>query len=100
MNTEQLNGLKNMKTILSFYVFVGLLFLSNNVFSQDQNFYIYLYFGQSNMESNARFDVQDTTVNNRFQVMEAVDCPSFDRIKGNWYPAVPPLCRCLWSYSC
>jgi hypothetical protein len=46
------------------------------------------------MEGNARFEVQDTTVDNRFQVMEAVDCPNLGRIKGNWYIAVPPLCRC------
>src|SRR5665647_2796873 len=26
--------------------------------------------------------------------MEAVDCSNNGRIKGNWYTAVPPLCRC------
>jgi hypothetical protein len=46
------------------------------------------------MEGNARIQPQDTTVDNRFQVMEAVDCPNLGRIKGKWYPAVPPLCRC------
>lgn len=63
-------------------------------FSQDPNFYIYLCIGQSNMEGNARFEPQDTTVDKRFQVMEAIDCPNLGRSKGNWYPAVPPLCRC------
>ena len=26
--------------------------------------------------------------------MEAVDCPNLNRVKGQWYTAVPPLCRC------
>lgn len=63
-------------------------------FSQDPNFYIFLSFGQSNMEGNARFEAQDTTVDKRFRVMQAVDCPSLNRTKGNWYTAVPPLSRC------
>src|SRR6185369_1167706 len=57
-------------------------------------FYIFLCFGQSNMEGNAKFEPQDTTVDSRFQVLEAVDCPNLNRTKGNWYPAVPPLSRC------
>jgi hypothetical protein len=94
MNSEQFIGLKSMKTKLGFYIVVGLLILSMNAFSQDHDFYIFLCFGQSNMEGNARFEAQDTTVDNRFQVMEAVDCPNLGRTKGNWYAAVPPLCRC------
>jgi len=62
--------------------------------SKDKNFYIFLCFGQSNMEGNARIEPQDTTVDNRFQVMEAVNCPNLGREKGKWYPAIPPLCRC------
>jgi len=46
------------------------------------------------MEGNARFEPQDTIVDSRFKVMEAVDCPNLNRTKGNWYTAVPPLCRC------
>ena len=83
-----------MKTKFSFYVVAALLLVSMNAFSQDKNFYIYLCFGQSNMEGNARFEPQDTTVNKRFQVMEALDCPNLNRTKGKWYTAVPPLCRC------
>ncbi len=71
-----------------------LCLLSVAAFSQDLKFYIFLCLGQSNMEGNAKYEPQDTTVNNRFQVMEAVDCPDLNRTKGNWYPAVPPLCRC------
>jgi len=71
------------------------LFLTTlHSFAQDQKFYIFLCFGQSNMEGNARFQPQDTTVDSRFQVMEAVDCPNLNREKGKWYTAVPPLCRC------
>jgi hypothetical protein len=64
-------------------------------FAQDKKFYIFLCFGQSNMEGNARIQPQDTVgVDPRFQVLEAVDCPGLKRTKGNWYTAVPPLSRC------
>ena len=80
---------------LRLFVFVGLLISTMNVFSQDKNFQIYLCLGQSNMEGNARIEAQDSVfVDSRFQVMEAVDCSNNGRIKGNWYTAVPPLCRC------
>lgn len=77
-------------------VIIGYLLLLNlSSFAQDKNFHIYLCFGQSNMEGNAKIEPQDTTnVNPRFQVMEAVDCPAINRTKGNWYTATPPLCRC------
>jgi len=32
-------------------------------------------------------------VDSRFQVFAAVDFQKLERKKGNWYPAVPPLCR-------
>ena len=83
-----------MKTKPGLILLVGLLWLNVKVFSQDPNFYIFLCFGQSNMEGNAKFEPQDTTVNNRFRVMETIDCPNLGRTKGNWYPATPPLCRC------
>jgi hypothetical protein len=83
-----------MKTKLSLFVFIGFFFLNLNTFSQDPNFYIFICFGQSNMEGNAKFEPQDTIVDIRFQVMEAIDCPNLGRLKGNWYTAVPPLCRC------
>ena len=71
-----------------------LFLMSLHALSQNSKFYIFLCLGQSNMEGNARFEPQDTTVDSRFQVMEAVDCPNLNRVKGQWYPAVPPLCRC------
>jgi len=75
-------------------VLVGILAVSINAFSQDPNFQIYLCIGQSNMEGAARAEFQDSTVNPRFQVMEAVTCENLSRKMGSWYPAVPPLCRC------
>jgi len=83
-----------MKSKLGIIVLVGILAVSINAFSQDPNFHIYLCIGQSNMEGAARAELQDSTVNPRFQVMEAVNCENLGRVKGSWYPAVPPLCRC------
>lgn len=64
------------------------------VFAQDPDFHIYLCFGQSNMEGNARIEDQDReNVNDRFKMMAVVDNPEMGRVKGQWYTAVPPLCR-------
>jgi len=76
------------------FVLIGLLYLNTTGLSQDSKFYIFLCFGQSNMEGNARPEAQDTAVNSRFQVMEAVNCPNLGREMGKWYAAIPPLCRC------
>lgn len=73
---------------------LALLLFNSNTFSQDKDFYIFLCFGQSNMEGNAKFEPQDTSVDKRFQVLEAVDCANLGRTKGHWYIAVPPLSRC------
>ncbi|UCS95940.1 sialate O-acetylesterase [Echinicola marina] len=62
--------------------------------AQDKSFYIFLAFGQSNMEGAAKFEEQDMDVDPRFQVLQSIDCPDLNREKGNWYPAVPPLTRC------
>ncbi|WP_348823143.1 sialate O-acetylesterase [Flavobacterium aestuarii] len=84
-----------MKNIISLMMFVILLFTANTMFSQNPNFHIYLSFGQSNMEGNAKIELQDTVeVDGRFQVLETVNCPELKREKGKWYTAVPPLCRC------
>jgi len=85
-----------MKSKKGFFLlpFFILLLLNMKAHSQDPDFYIFLCFGQSNMEGNARPEHQDTIVDERFQVLETVDCPNLGRTKGNWYQAVPPLCRC------
>jgi len=69
-------------------------FCTATSFAQDPNFYIFLSFGQSNMEGSAKYEPQDTVANDRFHVLQAVDCPDLNREIGNWYPAVPPLSRC------
>lgn len=67
---------------------------------QDRNFYIFLAFGQSNMEGAARVRPEDTVnIDDRLLVMEALDCPNLGRKKGNWYKAAPPLCRCRTGLS-
>ena len=61
----------------------------------DSTFHIYLCFGQSNMEGNADIeDVDMKGVDKRFQVMSVCDEDlKMGRTPGNWYTAVPPLCR-------
>ena len=59
----------------------------------DPNFHVYLAFGQSNMEGNARPEAQDQDCPARFKMMAAVDMPQSGRKKGEWYTAKPPLCR-------
>ncbi len=62
--------------------------------AQDPNLHIYLCFGQSNMQGAADFETQDTIVNKRFKVFQALDCEDLGREKAKWYTAVPPLCKC------
>jgi hypothetical protein len=70
----------------------------------DENFHIYLCFGQSNMEGYNGAYVKDEsgnpiqeedrgTVDSRFRVLAAVDMPDLNRKKERWYRATPPLCR-------
>lgn len=82
---------RSIKTGLAI-VIVSLL--ASKGFSQDPNFFIFLAFGQSNMEGNARPEAQDKTgVSERFQLLPAVDWPDKSRTKGKWTTAVSPLCR-------
>lgn len=64
--------------------------------AQDPSLYIFLCFGQSNMEGQGTIESMDRTVDERFQVFQALDCSNLNREKGNWYPAIPPLTRC-WT---
>lgn len=62
--------------------------------ASDTNFLVFLCFGQSNMEGfPGLLDADRGPVNDRFQMMAAVDFPEQSRIKGKWYTAVPPLSR-------
>lgn len=83
-----------MKT-KNLFIAVLVMLLAGNTYAQNKKFYIFLAFGQSNMEGNAKIQPQDTVdVNPRFKVLEALDCPEINRKADTWYTAVPPLCRC------
>jgi enterochelin esterase-like enzyme/lysophospholipase L1-like esterase len=71
---------------------------TEQVSKADPNFYIFLCFGQSNMEGAARPEAQDLkSPGPRFVWMPAVDYPATDKLParkmGEWYEAIPPLCR-------
>jgi hypothetical protein len=74
-----------------FCLTIVLLYASSAYAEPDPNFYIFLCFGQSNMESGGRMEAMDRTVDKRFQVMADFDAPNRGWKKGNWYEAVPPL---------
>ncbi len=87
-----------MKSKFSCLLAFTLLFISAGTFAQEQKpdpkFYIYLCFGQSNMEAGARPDPQDRgELDPRFQMLAAVDNPRLNRKMGNWYVANPPINR-------
>jgi hypothetical protein len=83
-----------MKLTSPLLLLAGLFFFNGKAFSQDTNFFIFVCFGQSNMEGYPGIQEQDRgPVDNRLQVLAAVDFPKQGRMKGKWYPAVPPLCR-------
>jgi hypothetical protein len=83
-----------MRIKVRWILLAELLMSAGNVLAQDTNFFIFLCFGQSNSEGFPGIEPQDKApVDERFQVLAAVDFPSLDRTKGNWYPAIPPLCR-------
>lgn len=83
----------------SLCIVAGLLFLSMNLNAQKSNFYIFLCFGQSNMEGQGAIEPQDTLVSSRLKVMQALDCQNLSREKGKWYTAVPPTCQCYSKLS-
>lgn len=80
--------------LVKFLLSASIILLCTNMQAQDKDFFIYLAFGQSNMEGAGKKEPQYNEVNDRFQVMAAVDCPDLGRTKGNWYTANPPLVRC------
>jgi len=91
--------MKKQKMYARMFLLIGLFILTTNTFAQDQDFYIYLCFGQSNMEGQGPIETMDRTVDSSFQVMQALDCSNLGRTKGSWYTAVPPLCQC-YSHLC
>ena len=58
----------------------------------DPNFYIYICFGQSNMEGNAQWEAQDVgNVDPRFQMLATCNFDNPKRTLGHWYKAECPI---------
>ena len=99
MNTQVLNA----QTVSNFYEKNKVLNYSDGETAAgeieqpakfDPNFHVYICFGQSNMEGNARIEPQDRQgISTRFKMLAAVDFKNTGRKMGQWYAAVPPLCR-------
>ena len=79
-----------MKRLLFVAVLLATRLLGANA-DVDPNFYIYICFGQSNMEGNAQWETMDNTVDTRFQLLATCNFSSPSRTKGKWYKATPPL---------
>ena len=84
-----------MKKMKMAFFFLVVVMISNTraLADPDPNFYIFLCFGQSNMEGGGGIEEQDRIVDPRFQVLADFDVPSRGWKKGQWYAAVPPLTR-------
>ena len=83
-----------MKKLLLSTILGVLVVLTANAQKPDPNFYIFLCFGQSNMEGAARPEAQDiASPGPRFLLMPAVDFPEKGRKMGEWCEASAPLCR-------
>ena len=55
------------------------------ILSADPNFHIYLAFGQSNMEGNAKIEPQDlVNAPKSFKMIAVVNVSPKGRVKGNW----------------
>jgi hypothetical protein len=57
----------------------------------DPNFYIYLCFGQSNMEGYAQWEMIDEEVDSRFQMLATTNFDKPKRTMGEWYIANCPI---------
>jgi len=89
------NQISNAKILL----LLALILFGTKIFSQNQNFYIFLCFGQSNMEGVGPIESQDKIVDSRFKLFQALDCSNLNRKKATWYTAVPPSCQCYSNLS-
>ena len=81
-----------MKKVFSLLAFLVGLSTANVWGAVDPNFYIYLCFGQSNMEGNAQPQAVDKSyVDPRFQMLATCDFSSPKRTMGEWYTAECPI---------
>ena len=80
------------KSIFAFAMGLSTLAFPQNAKAEvDPNFYIYLCFGQSNMEGNAKAESMDQTVDKRFRLLATCNYDNPKRTMGQWYDAKPPL---------
>ena len=80
-----------MKRLLLSFVLLAAWLLGAHA-EVDPNFYIYLCFGQSNMEGNAQWDEKiDKQVDSRFKMLATCNFSSPSRTMGNWYTATCPI---------
>lgn len=83
-----------MKSLKSLIFGSALIASSISLSAQDPNFHIYLCYGQSNMEGNALVEnIDKQNIPARFKMMPAVNYNNPKRTMGEWYEAIPPLCR-------
>jgi len=76
-----------------------LALLSQIAAAQDSKFHIYLCIGQSNMEGLAPIEDSDRVSSERFQILQAIDCPELGFQADSWRIAEPPLCQCHTGLS-
>ena len=79
-----------MKKVLLMFAMLT-AWLSGAKAEVDPNFYVYLCFGQSNMEGNAQWQSIDNQVDERFQMLATCNFTSPKRTLGHWYPAECPI---------
>ncbi len=91
--------MKRIALLVIYFLLISFLFKGCKEAGPDPNFHIYLCFGQSNMEGQGKIEAVDTSVNNRFLVMQALDCPEIPGEKGKWRMAIPPLSQCKSGLS-
>lgn len=80
-------------TINSPYCNIDKMILKNtSTDTVDPNFYVYLCFGQSNMEGNAQWETVDNQyVDSRFQMLATTNFDTPQRSLGEWYTAYCPI---------
>ncbi len=86
------NYMKLTKHIILYLSLISLPFIaSGQTDIKDNNFHIYICFGQSNMKGSAPIEPCDTIAPDRFIMLSSTDMPQYNRNLGEWYSATPPL---------
>ena len=82
-----------MKKITCLMMLLGLMVCLTNTHAEvDPNFYVYICFGQSNMEGQAQWETIDNQyVDPRFQMLSTDNFTNPKRVVGEWYTAICPI---------